>query len=136
MTKQDLIKDAYGNASIWEKLKSNINDDGWCTNEAISTDIDLLDILDLDNIDREVKSDMQGNLIFRPTTLKGIETNNGWELIEDLNIDEDEYVLFLRMKEGGEVPIYTCISGTDFEIGYFTHWKKIDISKFPLFDSI
>lgn len=63
-----------------------------------------------------------------------MENNNGWNSIEDLDIDDDEYVLFLRYYEGeGEPPIFTCPLGEDFQIGYFTHWKRIDFEKPPLF---
>jgi len=76
-----------------------------------------------------------GTTDYYPKNLKGIANNNGWNLIEDLNIYDDEYVLFLRMTEGGEVPIFTCPAGEDFQIGYFTHWKRISFEKPPLYDS-
>lgn len=128
MTKEDIIQNA------WTEIQSHINaegvpsynEDGWAKygGKQKSEYFKTLE-----------EKQWLGYFFYRPKSLEGIEDNNGWELIDDLDIEDNEHVLFLRMTEGGEAPIFTCPAGEDFQIGYFTHWKRIDISKPPLFDS-
>lgn len=125
MKKQEVIKKAYGKS--YDALKDYINENGFvdCVK---NRKISLVPFFDVTEIE------FNGHLS-RPKSLKGIENNNGWKLIDELNVYDNEHVLFLRMTEGGEAPIFTCIAGEDFQIGYFTHWKRVDISKPPLFDT-
>ncbi len=130
MTKQEKIKEEwiaiYGEEK-YNLIKYAIKENGYidCVrNPEISEIINTCE-----------KSIYWGTTEFYPLALKGISTNNGWELIEDLAIEDNEYVLFLRMTEGGEVPIFTSPLGEDFKIGYFTHWKRISFEKPPLFDT-
>ena len=119
--KQQLIKEAYG--KYFEQVEPYIDCNGWCKYHWQIVHNDML----------ETMCRTKPNERWRPVSLKGIENNNGWELIEDLDIEENEYVLFLRMTEGGEPPIFTSLLSEDFQKDYFTHWKRIDISKPPLY---
>jgi hypothetical protein len=131
MTKQEKIKEEwvkiYGEDK-YDKIKYAIKDNGY---------IDCIRNPEISKIISTVKREIYwGTTDYMPKSLKGIHINNGWKLIEDLDIEDDEYVLFLRYYEGeGEPPIFTCLLGEDFQIGYFTHWKRIDFEKPPLFDA-
>jgi hypothetical protein len=141
MTKQEIIKEAYG--THYDEVSSFIDENGWCVQIDYSTDKELKNHRSLNEIGFTQNDDLldfgyfsnENKHKWRPKTLDGLEDNNGWRLIDELDVEENEYVLFLRMTEGGEVPIFTSPLSCDFSIGYFTHWKRIDISKPPLFDS-
>jgi len=120
-TKEDLIIEAYGDH--YELVKPYIDKDGWCRYH--------WQIVHMSYLETMCRS--KPNERCRPVALKGIENNNGWNLIKDLDIEDNEYVLFLRMTEGGEPPIFTCPLGEDYQIGYFTHWKRIDYLNPPIF---
>lgn len=128
MTKEEKIQEAWSEVQshINSEGVPNYNDDGWAKygSKQKSEYFKALE-----------EKQWLGYFFYRPKSLEGIEDNNGWDLIEDLDIEENEYVLFLRMTEGGEPPIFTSLLSEDFQIGYFTHWKRIDISKPPLFDA-
>lgn len=123
MTKEEKIKEAYGDK--WELFNGSAKQCALKNNGWISPI--------LEHSPKDIELDRGDKNIYRPKSLRGIENNNGWNLIEDLDISDNEYVLFLRMTEGGEVPIFTCPAGEDFQVGYFTHWKRIDISKPPIY---
>lgn len=125
MTKEERIQESYG--KYWEGLSIPAKNCALKHNGYIGPIISNLGEIPRDFVTYD-------NLGFRPISLIGIENNNGWNLIEDLDIEDNEYVLFLRHYEGeGEPPIFTSPLSEDFEDGYFTHWKRIDISKSPLF---
>lgn len=131
MTKQEVIKQEwvaiYGEEK-YHLIKYAIKENGY---------IDCVRNPEISKIINTTQKGIYwGTTDYYPLRLMCISNNNGWNLIEDLNIGDDEYVLFLRMtEEGGEHPIFTCTAGEDFKIGYFTHWKRVDISKPPLYDS-
>ena len=138
MTKQEKIQEAYGNGSTWDRLKTNTDTDGWCRNEAFAPNTDLLDLLDLDNIERFVKSDIQGNLMFRPKSLQGIEENNGWIKIEsesDLPIMKTEcYFIFNSTIQKGDFSGKVFTDKYGF-YGYKTvsHYQPINKPENPLY---
>lgn len=126
MKKQDKIIQAWG--SHWEKVKEFVDDNGFChKRKKIMFD--------------EIKSDIalvmdHPNYVypFRPKSIVGIENNNDWRLMEDFDSEDDDYFLFLRYVEGeGEPPIFTSPSSCDFEVGYFTHYRYIDIFNPPIY---
>ncbi len=66
MRKEDKIKEAYG------EYKGKIDENGW-------TNFMVLSFFKKDMLDSKVKVN---SLIYRPKSLQGIETNNGWVKIE------------------------------------------------------
>lgn len=125
MTKEEAIRESYGD--YWDIVEEYVDGNGWVKTKKFQ------DQLPRQLFEFYVSRHTSDNNMMRPKAITGIEDNNGWKLIEDLDIEDDEYVLFLRMTEGGEIPIFTCPLGEDFEIGYFTHWKRVDISKAPIY---
>lgn len=83
MTKEEKIKEAYGD--LWEKVKDNIDTDGFVQFKIISHGVtnkmhyewDF----DLDYLSVET-SGYSPDIKWRPVSLSGIETNNGWTKIE------------------------------------------------------
>jgi hypothetical protein len=131
MTKQEKIQEAYGNGSTWNRLKINTDSDGWCRNEAFAPNTDLLDLLDLDKIDRWVKSDIQGNLIFRPKSLDGIEDNNGW--VKGIPIESGQYFAFNNESNYGTAIEFSVSTDIELYKEKFTHYQKIEIPNRPIF---
>ena len=139
MTKEEKIKEACG------KLNDKINENGWLYfGYACNGWEDVEEWLESNNLNSDENYyDMtydqcdNGDLIcvqIRPKQLQGIEDNNGWitlnnvsreipielDNIELFNINTDEY--------------YVSTDTHEFiKIGMFTHWKPLEISKYPLF---
>jgi len=124
MTKEEKIKEAWGLA--YDEVKHLLTDNGYIWS------VDLAHIrLNLSKYNLDLNYNDIG---VRPKSLKGIENNNGWNSMEQPDFEENEYVLFLRFINGeGEPPIFTCVLCDDFEIGYFTHWKRVDYGKPPIY---
>jgi hypothetical protein len=73
MTKEEIIAKAYG--INYNKLKEYINNDGWCRSfPSTQNQIDY------------INTGLQ-NVAWRPKSLQGIETNNGW-----IKIESDEWL--------------------------------------------
>jgi len=135
MTKQDAIKEAYG--ENWEKVKSKIVFGSWLDND---------DVLDLDIIDWVKENCYQGSipdLIWRPKTLHGLECNNGWKSIESENDlpKEDCDCFFIvpygddKMYNGKYYKAYkefrigsNCYSGE-----LCSHYQLIQIPELPIY---
>jgi len=108
MTKEETIKNAYG--EHWESLKEFVDDDGWCK-KRIEHEERMLkkDIIDVQIVGH-------GQYFYRPKSLQGIETNNGWKKIEseaDLPSLKDELIIFRD------------------ESGLTTTWQSDDILETP-----
>jgi hypothetical protein len=79
-TKEEVIKEAY--SEYWDKVKSYVDENGFVKygdirNETIGFKDSDIEITDYNfNIDFEV---------WRPKSLKGIESNNSWHKIESEN---------------------------------------------------
>lgn len=67
MTKEEKIKEAYG--LMYETNKSKINEDGWCSG-----------VFNLPNTHIELYRSER--LYWRPKSLEGLESNNGWIAVE------------------------------------------------------
>ena len=132
MTKQEKIQEAYGNGSTWNILKNNTDTDGWCRNEAFAPNTDLLDLLDLDNIERFVKSDIQGNLIFRPKSLQGIENNNGWISLKENGLLNDDAYYFVNIDNNISIKQFHIIQYKWWE-KYVTHYQTITKPQPPIY---
>lgn len=133
MTKQEKIKEEWG-SSINSYIKSNnsgLRNDGWSC-------VPPVDELSKYDVESEACHDLgvydSVRRRYRPKSLQGIENNNGWNSMDQPDFEDNEYILFLRFIEGeGEPPIFTCVLCDDFEIGYFTHWKRVDCKKPPIY---
>lgn len=125
MTKEEKIKEAYNSVGLGYLIEQ-------CDNEAWVEISGHIRFVHEDKLDRYEYN--RKDHIIRPKSLSGIENNNGWNLMKDFDGDDRDYFLFLRYSEGdGEPPIFTSVLSDDFQIGYFTHWRKIDISKPPIY---
>jgi len=71
------------------------------------------------------------DLIYRPKSLQGIETNNGWIRLQgianEITTDKDIYIL----NKLGEIEIN--LSGDYLEIGYATHYQPIIKPQPPIY---
>lgn len=75
MSKQEVIRKAYG--EYWERVKDKVDKNGWVTTD------DLLDIcLNPRRFAPYEVNDADFISAYRPKSLQGIETNNGWIKIE------------------------------------------------------
>lgn len=131
MTKQEKIKEAwvdtYGE-ELYEKIKYAIKENGY---------IDCVRNPEVSSIINTTQYGITwGTTDYRPESISGIHNNNGWKLMEDYDLDDNEYALFQRYvpEESGEPPIFCSPCDVDFEPGYFTHYKRL-ILKEPLYDS-
>ena len=121
-TKEEVIKAAYGNYSDIALEICDVN--GW---------INIGNYYSYFPQDKEQKK-FFNELMARPKSLQGIEDNNGWNSMDDPSFEDGEYILFLRFIDGeGEPPIFTSTLSDDFQIGYFTHWKRINYEKPPIY---
>lgn len=100
MTKEEKIKEAYG--ELYETNKSKIDEDGWCSGR-----------VNLPNTHIEWHPSRW--MYWRPKSLEGLESNNGWIKIEseaDLPKEYSEYWCFDR--------------NNDIEIRYFNPYSSLD----------
>jgi len=81
MTKEEKIKEAYGNHIIF--FKYFIDDDGWLDKLKIGIENIML-IIQLTN-EIQCESQINDSHKIRPKSLSGIENNNGWIKINDFN---------------------------------------------------
>jgi len=91
-SKQKAIREAYG--KYWDEVKDFVTEDGWCkTRKRINYD-EIIKSLSI-----ELYNESTYN--WRPKSLQGIETNNGWIKIEseaDLPSEIDYY--WIKDKSG------------------------------------
>lgn len=99
--KQEVIKKAYGEQ--WEQVKDYVDEDGWIE----YSNIDISQMLEIEN-----RGDgYDDNIFYRPQSLAGIETNNGWIKIEsEDNLPKDAIEK--------ETDFWLSINNISF-IGYF-----------------
>lgn len=89
MTKQEIIQKAYGD--YWEIFKDHVNENGY-VNCVKNRKISLINYFKISEIE------FSGNEV-RPKTLKGLEENNGWNIIktiDDLPDLLDEEIIFYK----------------------------------------
>ena len=124
MTKQEKIQEAYG--KYWEQVKDYVDENGWCY--AFFT------------LKTYFKTDFTSEK-WRPKSLIGIEDNNGWIKIENVNdVSDLEYGVseVYALKPN----IINSVSGSIvrndeitelFEEGWITHYKPIKKSVSPIY---
>ena len=131
MKKEQAIKNAYG--EYWEAVKDYVDENGW---------------IGFDEwfkfVGHKIDYDCKPNQIYychRPKSLKGIEDNNGWNLIDELLPEPStEYHVIKNGK------ISKCfyikdnrwfVDGNNFpktsELHGITHWKPIQKPLNPIY---
>lgn len=126
MTKQEKIKEAYGNK--FESLKHNIDSNGW--------------IKEYDTYRSEFESlefDYKTNSM-RPLELKGIENNNGWIKIEkESDLPKGITDCWFKTNQGNIILGYFTTrgffvnEGNDIELKFVTHYQTIQKPKPPIY---
>lgn len=126
MTKQEYIKQQYG--SYWNIVKYHVDGNGWFPDEILGDAI-----WPLSNCTKKLNH--KGELVWRITTLTGLEDNNGWVKVEDsLPSCYMDVEVFDELHEQHTV----VFNGERFQtndsiICHITHWRpKIEYPK-PLY---
>lgn len=121
--KQQCIKDAYLKLISEEEFnKLDPDSDGWL----FSSELLLLSVSGTVLDFKEGKQ-----LMARPKSLAGIETNNNWiELKGILNEITHEGDIFI-INKSGEIEIN--LNGEYLELGYATHYQPIILPSKPLY---
>lgn len=114
MTKQEVIKQAYG--EHWGKVKTRVDENGWCFIYYEEIGINIF------GTEYEFKEFSQ----WRPISLKGIETNNGWIKIESGNdIQDGDY--WMLEHDGTISPCFEIDQDSQKNNlhKYYTHYQPI-----------
>jgi hypothetical protein len=122
--KQKAIREAYGNH--WEVVKDFILNDGWCSRRKR---IEFTQIAKDIEIDYEVVTPYH----WRPASLQGLESNNGWVLSEEM---PDNFSGMVWAKSGDIIEIMDVVNGHFYapEIGReYTHYQRITKPEPPIY---
>lgn len=117
MNKEEIIAKAYG--EYWGTVKDYVDDNGLLPYDSKHETFDIVCKYANDEIERKQS-------MWRPISLQGIETNNGWVKIES----EEQY----ETLENGEYEWYNIHNdkydkGDLWDYGVFTHYKIVPIVK-------
>jgi hypothetical protein len=94
-TKEEVIKEAYP-----QKYTAIIDKDGWTNHVALRH-------FKKDELDSKIK---EGRLIYRPKSLNGIETNNGWtKILSEADLPSESGDYYVEHKEHGNI-YFTALS--------------------------
>jgi hypothetical protein len=119
MTKQEKIQEAYG--EYWEKVKDYVCENGWCSGFWGET---------FEKLDGYTEPKSEGTR-WRPKSLKGIETNNGWTILKgiknEIQVEGDIWIL----NKHGEIELW--IEGIFLPVGYATHFRPITKPQPPIY---
>lgn len=138
MTKQEKIKESWIGIIGEENFpKIKHDEDGfsdWNCRRYFSRDKDNLF---QDKLKQGSKFNNGGDLLYRPKSLKGIETNNGWIKIEsenDLPKEEGNYMIFHNQDNMQTSETFSKnIVHKLFEYNSITHYKPIQKPKPPIY---
>lgn len=113
MEKKKVIKKAYGKS--YDALKDYINENGFvdCVK---NRKISLIPFFDISEIE------FKGNEA-RPKSLKGIENNNGWNVLKGIKNEITHEGDIWILNKYGNVELW--LESQFLAIGYATHWKPI-----------
>lgn len=143
MTKQEKIKEAYG--EFYDKVKNNIDDQGWCTMINESNEFVSPTCLDLGMSREYYDNNIEGGYFsdsnthkWRPKSLHGIENNNGWIKIEseaDLPKETDHYLVYNKINNGIEVDYidHDYESHSERWVEFNSHYQPIQKPKPPIY---
>lgn len=134
MTKQDVIKAAYG--KHWSKVKDHINEDGFVKfgNGRHKMNIGGVD-WDIVGYDKVSVMKTRVWWLWRPKTLDGLEDNNGWIKTED---SLPSKIGTYRVCVEGRLSIANwTINDLSLDMDYFkkvfSHWMPIKHPQPPLY---
>lgn len=125
MTKQEIIKEAYG--KYYPQLERCLDENGWSNNWNHFISVESR-IFQPEEIEKNGKC-------WRPKSLEGLEDNNGWIKIEsyqDLPKETGHY----WVKRGYEIGINYIIVPESLNSGFLavlTHYKPIEKTKPPIY---
>jgi len=131
MTKQEIIKEAYGDTN-YEMLKSNISESGWVSENVVKRS-------NFNSLEFDVRTNSM-----RPLKLKGLETNNGWNsILSESDLPNDENILYhyydIRVKNrmlalNVKLGSFSCDELKNLYLADIcTHYRKVDIIEPPFF---
>ena len=119
MTKQEKIQEAYG--EYWEKVKDYVYENGWCS-------VRKKIMFDEISVNIEMQKDRYH---WRPKSLKGIETNNGWTILKgnknEIQVEGDIW----NLNRHGELEL--CIQNQFLPVVYATHFRPITKPQPPIY---
>lgn len=127
MKKEEVIQKAYG--KHWKDVKDYVNENGFCSERK---DIGFHEIITTMDID------MPG-YHWRPTSLRGIETNNGWVKIEsedDLPKTDGKNIEYFFMTNHGNVTTNGYCDSKSKAKQYasvYTHYQPIIKPQSPIY---
>lgn len=129
--KAEVIKEAWiaeiGEES-YELANEHINSNGYYITDYVAHDYQSMDLepIDLDMIDNG----------FRPKSLQGIETNNGWHGIDEVGLPNEEGGYVAGRLSSMPFVTYHQLDLEDilvlYKQGRITHWRKVDF-KNPIY---
>lgn len=130
MTKQEKIQEAYG--EHWEWVLCYVDSDGWChARKSIRFDEIKKDI--------EIETNKDDSYWWRPKSLQGIGTNNGWIKIEGEDDLPNEINGLWEVIMNGEQKFIELLKDNkerlykDFKRDGITHYIIKEKSPLPIF---
>lgn len=127
MTKEEVIKQAYGD--YWETVKDYVNNNGWCSWKWCRPENIA--------IRKSLNEESNGCGAWRPKSLKGLETNNGWIKIEseqDLPKDQTAKYDLCHISKPGYLPNESLYFLKAFwMLGTITHYQPTLQKEKPLY---
>lgn len=123
-TKEEAIKEAWGK----NYPPSGTDKNGWLSERHLTN-------AQCYELNKDESLEYNNVFGYRPKSLQGIENNNGWIRIESED-DLPKYGnLFWVIKKGYDYPLLENMyhDDGDYWVKWFTHYKKIDTPKKPLY---
>lgn len=145
-SKQEVIQHHYIdllNADKFSKLMPHIDENGWCITldqmgERVSPPLKELGFTREQMDDLTDHCHIHGNLVWRPKTLQGIESNNGWTRIESVDDIPKEITECYIFDDDGDISYFTFgfDSQKDYDEvvnGVITHYQPIIKPEAPIY---
>jgi len=130
--KQKAIQEAYG--EHWEQVRLRVNENGWYSLPNGKKSESFCDFLG--------NCDMRAAADFRPKSLSGIDTNNGWTRIEpdgsNLPVEGGKFKVGMKFYDSDifieEDAIYNHIEVLNaYSIGLITHYRPVTELPKPIY---
>lgn len=141
MKKLAAIKNAY--AEYWEQLPNEAQQQALQNNGFIQSQFSenttgsLFDCIKMETIKTYDGAFGVPSFIFRPITLKNIETNNGWISIEsEEDLPKDYEISYHAWNSEGDRDYYVANMWTiinRYHLGSVTHYQPIEKPKPPIY---
>ena len=131
MKKEDKIKEAWKLIDPKNYFLRTLTQEGFSITYVCNGIKDITDALEIQESEIEFEYLEQDLIKFRPLSLKGIENNNGWILLNGVaNEITDRCSMWIVTKNGD---IEYLKENEFLPIGYATHYKKIETPKSPIY---